>query len=53
MPLLPYFFVAQAKDALWWSVAITAVILLLFGGFKTYFTGAAIGECAHHRFRKP
>ncbi|GAA5831245.1 hypothetical protein JCM11251_007807 [Rhodosporidiobolus azoricus] len=43
VPLLPYFFLPMAIDALWVSVAVTGVVLLLFGIFKTYFTGAAIG----------
>lgn len=43
VPLLPYFFIPVAGDALWVSVAITALVLLLFGGFKQYFTGATIG----------
>ncbi|GAA6000845.1 hypothetical protein JCM10207_004687 [Rhodosporidiobolus poonsookiae] len=43
VPLLPYFFITLASDALWVSVAITTVVLLVFGVFKTYFTGAAIG----------
>ncbi|GAA5973741.1 hypothetical protein JCM11641_005111 [Rhodosporidiobolus odoratus] len=43
VPLLPYFFIPLAGDALWISVAITTVVLLIFGAFKTYFTGAAIG----------
>jgi VIT1/CCC1 family predicted Fe2+/Mn2+ transporter len=41
VPLLPYFFIALAQDALWVSVAVTAVVLLLFGGFKQYFTGTS------------
>ncbi|BGP13248.1 hypothetical protein JCM10213_004982 [Rhodosporidiobolus nylandii] len=43
VPLLPYFFIPLAGDALWVSVGITTVVLLVFGLFKTYFTGAAIG----------
>ncbi|GAA6030111.1 hypothetical protein JCM8097_009266 [Rhodosporidiobolus ruineniae] len=43
IPLLPYFFIPLAADALWISVAITSATLLIFGIFKTYFTGAAIG----------
>ncbi|GAA5931975.1 hypothetical protein JCM3775_004202 [Rhodotorula graminis] len=43
VPLLPYFFIDMAFDALMVSIAITSVVLLVFGIFKTYFTGAAIG----------
>lgn len=43
VPLLPYFFIAKAVDALWVSVAVTAVVLLLFGGMKQYFSGAVLG----------
>ncbi|TNY23961.1 VIT family-domain-containing protein [Rhodotorula diobovata] len=43
VPLLPYFFIDLAFDALMWSIGITSVVLLVFGIFKTYFTGAAIG----------
>ncbi|CEQ39167.1 SPOSA6832_00667, partial [Sporobolomyces salmonicolor] len=43
VPLLPYFFIETAGDALWWSIGITTIVLLTFGAFKTYFTGAAIG----------
>ncbi|GAA5881956.1 hypothetical protein JCM3774_002088 [Rhodotorula dairenensis] len=43
VPLLPYFFLHLALDALWWSIGITTFVLLVFGVFKTYFTGAAIG----------
>ncbi|GAA5851065.1 hypothetical protein JCM8547_009169 [Rhodosporidiobolus lusitaniae] len=43
VPLLPYFFIDLARDALWISVAVTTVVLLIFGAWKTYFTGAAIG----------
>lgn len=43
VPLLPYFFLNLALDALWWSIGITTFVLLVFGLFKTYFTGAAIG----------
>jgi vacuolar iron transporter family protein len=35
--------VTDASMALWWSIAFTAVVLLLFGGFKSYYTGAELG----------
>ncbi|KAM0792756.1 hypothetical protein ACM66B_002530 [Microbotryomycetes sp. NB124-2] len=43
VPLLPYFFIERAHQALWWSCGITAIVLLTFGAFKTYYTGAEIG----------
>ena len=43
VPLLPYFVIESARTALYVSIAITTVVLLFFGGFKTYYTGAAIG----------
>ncbi|KAK4056216.1 Protein ccc1 [Microbotryomycetes sp. JL221] len=43
VPLLPYFFIERAHQALWWSCAITAIVLLVFGAFKTYYTGAEAG----------
>ncbi|KAM0749632.1 DUF125-domain-containing protein [Meredithblackwellia eburnea MCA 4105] len=47
VPLLPYFVIEQARDALFVSIAITTVVLLLFGAFKTYYTGAAIGTSGY------
>ncbi|GAA6010922.1 hypothetical protein JCM11491_004602 [Sporobolomyces phaffii] len=43
VPLVPYFFIPTAGEGLVWSAGITAIVLLVFGAFKTYFTGAAIG----------
>ncbi|KAJ9123480.1 hypothetical protein QFC24_003694 [Naganishia onofrii] len=43
VPLLPYFFIDKAFIALYWSIGITSIILLLFGGLKSWFTGAALG----------
>lgn len=43
IPLLPYMFTTSVHLGLIWSVAITGVILFLFGGAKTYFTGAEGG----------
>jgi len=40
LPLLPYFFIADARVALWYSVAITAVALVVFGAGKARFSGA-------------
>ncbi|KAK3385786.1 VIT family-domain-containing protein [Podospora didyma] len=38
IPMLPYFFMDNASQALWVSVAITAVILLAFGFMKNWLT---------------
>lgn len=43
VPLLPYFLVETALEGLYYSIAITTVVLLAFGGFKTYYTGAQVG----------
>lgn len=43
IPLAPYFFIHLAVQALWWSVGITGVVLLLFGAVKAYVSGAEIG----------
>ncbi|KAI5453907.1 Protein ccc1 [Naganishia albida] len=43
VPLVPYFFIDRAYVALYWSIGITSIILLLFGGLKAWFTGAALG----------
>ncbi|BGP45281.1 Protein ccc1 [Rhodotorula kratochvilovae] len=47
VPLLPYFFLELARDGLIWSAGITTIVLLIFGVFKTYFTGAAIGPAGY------
>ncbi|SCZ92440.1 BZ3500_MvSof-1268-A1-R1_Chr5-2g07858 [Microbotryum saponariae] len=47
IPLLPYFFVETAQQGLFISVIITGIVLILFGGFKTYYTGAAIGASGY------
>ncbi|KAG2159291.1 VIT family-domain-containing protein [Suillus bovinus] len=41
IPLLPYFFISQAIQALQYSCIITGIILLIFGGVKAQVTGAA------------
>lgn len=43
VPLMPYFFIPNARNALWISCGVTAVVLLVFGAFKTFYTGAEIG----------
>jgi VIT1/CCC1 family predicted Fe2+/Mn2+ transporter len=42
IPLLPYFFLHQVKEALLYSIVITLLTLFIFGGFKAYFTGKKI-----------
>lgn len=41
VPLLPYFFLPKAQEALLWSVAITAVALVVFGAVKGKATGTS------------
>lgn len=43
IPLIPYFFVTDIMTALFWSIAITGVTLILFGIAKAYYTGSKIG----------
>lgn len=43
IPLLPYVFTDSAELGLIWSAIVTGIILLIFGTFKTYFTGATGG----------
>ncbi|KAL8287227.1 hypothetical protein RQP46_003679 [Phenoliferia psychrophenolica] len=41
VPLLPYIIIkGSVLVALWWSIGVTAVVLLTFGGLKAYYTGA-------------
>ncbi|BGP00842.1 Protein CCC1 [Rhodotorula toruloides] len=47
IPLAPYFFFHLAVQALWWSVGITGVVLLLFGAVKAYVSGAEIGVAGY------
>lgn len=46
LPLLPYMLIPQSQQALWGSVAVTFVALVLFGGLKGKFTGASIARSA-------
>jgi len=41
IPLIPYFFIPQAYDALVYSSIITGIVLLIFGTVKARVTGAA------------
>lgn len=43
LPIIPYFFIEKARTGLFWSIGVTAIILILFGCFKTYFSGGKIG----------
>jgi VIT1/CCC1 family predicted Fe2+/Mn2+ transporter len=42
-PLLPYFFIPNVRTALFWSIGVTAVVLVIFGVLKAYHTGGRIG----------
>jgi vacuolar iron transporter family protein len=42
LPLLPYMLVPQSQLALWGSIAVTFVALVVFGGLKGKFTGTPI-----------
>ncbi len=46
VPLLPYMLVHQAKNALGWSVTMTAIALTCFGYLKGYFTGSKPAKSA-------
>jgi len=46
LPLLPYMLVPQSQQALWGSVAVTFVALVLFGALKGKFTGSPIVRSA-------
>jgi len=43
IPLLPYLAHEDAEIGLIVSCVVTGVVLFVFGGFKTYFTGATGG----------
>ncbi|WWC70010.1 uncharacterized protein I206_103954 [Kwoniella pini CBS 10737] len=43
IPLIPYMVTDTAEKGLVISAIVTGVILFIFGGFKTYFTGATGG----------
>jgi VIT1/CCC1 family predicted Fe2+/Mn2+ transporter len=43
IPLIPYMLTDSAEVGLLWSVIVTGIILFIFGGVKTYFTGATGG----------
>ncbi len=39
VPLAPYILMKQVRSALWASVAVTLLALLVFGSIKGYYTG--------------
>jgi len=46
LPLLPYMLVPRSQQALWGSIVMTFVALVLFGGLKGKFTGTSIVRSA-------
>ena len=46
IPLSPYFFIADAKEALIYSVIATLICLFIFGFFKSKITGINPWQCA-------
>ena len=44
LPMIPYFIVKRANIALFISIAVTAVILLAFGFYKSRFLGASYSQ---------
>lgn len=43
IPLIPYFFIPHAFEALIYSAVVTGITLLIFGIVKTHITGAQGG----------
>jgi vacuolar iron transporter family protein len=41
IPLLPYFLMSEARTALWYSIVVTAIALIVFGAVKGRFTGVS------------
>lgn len=50
LPLMPYFFIPEAGEALPWSAAATAIALLAFGWVKGRFTSGRPGRSAAQTF---
>ena len=44
IPMLPYFFIPKAIHALYWSIAVTGVVLLIFGWSVVCTCMASISE---------
>ncbi|KAH7912872.1 VIT family-domain-containing protein [Hygrophoropsis aurantiaca] len=47
IPLLPYFFIPRAHEALFYSCALTGLVLLIFGAVKARVTGAGQGATGY------
>lgn len=43
IPLLPYIIVKNVRQGLYYSVGLTAIVLVIFGILKAYYTGAKVG----------
>ncbi|KAJ7701237.1 Ccc1 family [Mycena rosella] len=43
IPLIPYYFIPRAHEALMWSALVTGLVLLAFGAVKAKVTGAGVG----------
>jgi VIT1/CCC1 family predicted Fe2+/Mn2+ transporter len=43
IPLIPYMVTDDPMVGLFWSCIVTGIVLFIFGGAKTYFTGATGG----------
>jgi VIT1/CCC1 family predicted Fe2+/Mn2+ transporter len=46
MPLLPYMIFPRSEQALLWSIVLTFIALIAFGGLKGKFTGVSIARSA-------
>lgn len=46
LPLIPYMLVPQSQRALWGSIVVTFIALVIFGGLKGKFTGTPIVRSA-------
>ena len=46
IPLLPYMLVPTSQIALYWSIAVTFLALIVFGALKGKFTGASVWRSA-------
>jgi len=46
IPLMPYIFITSIPEAFTYSVAFTAVALVIFGGIKGHFTGINMAKSA-------
>jgi VIT1/CCC1 family predicted Fe2+/Mn2+ transporter len=46
IPLLPYMLVPESQQALYWSIVVTFIALVIFGALKGKFTGISIWRSA-------